>query len=134
MTFELNAEPPHLFKRGHMKYALILLFLMTSGCTSICTGGWTKADTVWELADQGLMAVDWRQTQHIVEQPDKYFERNPILGRHPSMEKLNVYFAVWVPLHYGISCALPPDWRRAWQVGTALVEVPVILENHAGGL
>ncbi len=113
---------------------LLISSVILGSCSTICTGGWTKIDTTWELADQGLMATDWLQTQKIVEQPLKYHETNPILGVHPSMAKLNIYFALWVPVHIGVSCILPPKTRRIWQIGTALIEIPAIISNESIGL
>lgn len=80
------------------------------------------------------MALDWRQTQGIVEAPQRYTEQNQILGSHPSMLKLNVLYVLWVPVHAGISCILPQPYRSAWQIGTIGVEGYVTSDNHMLGL
>ncbi len=122
-----------------MKKFMALAFLITAtvlmASCATCRGGWTKADTAWELADIGLMTADWSQTQHIASNPGRYYENNPILGLHPSISKLNLYFAIWVPAHAAVSCwVLDPKWRRVWQVGTAGVEVWAIKGNLDIGL
>jgi hypothetical protein len=39
-----------------------------------------------------LLMVDWKQTLDISEHSDKWWERNPILGRHPSKLRVNTWF------------------------------------------
>jgi hypothetical protein len=41
----------------------------------------------------GLEAIDWMQTRYISRNPDKFKERNPILGSRPSKSKVDAYFA-----------------------------------------
>ncbi len=119
-----------LWKISKTIISLLFVLFLISGCSAICTGGWNKVDTVLELTSQGLMSADWIQTQKIVKNPDKYQELNPVLGPHPSMSKLNTYFALWVPVHAGVSCILPQLYRRIWQGGTIGVEAPVVYENN----
>lgn len=45
------------------------------------------------LVALALTTVDWLQTVYIARHPARYFERNPILGMHPSVRQVNAYFA-----------------------------------------
>ncbi len=45
------------------------------------------------LLCNALLVADWSQTRDIVAQSASYHEVNPILGLHPSMGKVNGYFA-----------------------------------------
>lgn len=51
-----------------------------------------------------LMTMDYAQTRTIADNPQKYEERNPILGKHPSIGRVNTYFlaseASFLALHY----------------------------------
>ena len=40
------------------------------------------------------LCFDWGQTRTIAKNPTKWSETNLILGRHPSLEKVNIYFAL----------------------------------------
>jgi hypothetical protein len=48
-------------------------------------------DLYRELAFQALLIADWKQTRQIARAPDRYFERNPILGNHPSVGRVDTY-------------------------------------------
>jgi hypothetical protein len=41
-----------------------------------------------------LLFIDWGQTKTIARNPTTRREMNPILGPHPSVKKVNIYFAV----------------------------------------
>lgn len=40
-----------------------------------------------------LTVADWAQTRYIARNPNDYRELNPILGSHPSVGKVNIYFS-----------------------------------------
>lgn len=40
-----------------------------------------------------LTVADWAQTRYIAKNPNDYRELNPILGSHPSVGKVNIYFS-----------------------------------------
>ena len=48
------------------------------------------------LAAVITLVVDWMQTRYISKNPDKYHEINKILGLHPSLEAVNIYFALCI--------------------------------------
>jgi hypothetical protein len=116
-----------------MKIILLLAVLMMfSGCAH-CNGGWSTLDTSLEAGSQALMFVDYKQTLHIADNPNLY-EQNPVLGKHPSDSKVNLYYAIWAPLHAAVSCMLAPRYRTMWQSGTIGVEGVVVLDNGNLGL
>ncbi|MDB5813502.1 MAG: hypothetical protein JWN23_619 [Rhodocyclales bacterium] len=57
-------------------------------------------------ADDGCIAAamlhtaDWLQTRQIARDPDHWYETNALLGRHPSIGKVNNYFALTGALLY----------------------------------
>lgn len=85
--------------------------------------------------------ADWGQTRNIVHRADTgcagdptCIERNPFLGRNPSIRRVDTYFAVTALAHTAISYALPPDWRRGWQHITIGLEAGVVGYNYSIGL
>lgn len=57
-------------------------------------------------ADEGCVAAavlhtaDWLQTRQIARSPDRWAENNAPLGRHPSIGRVNNYFALTGALLY----------------------------------
>lgn len=120
--------------RTTMHFVICLLLTFALSSCAVCTGGWTPKDTAMELASEGILAVDWHQTQQIAKQPERFYEHNPILGVHPSIAKVNTYFIGWMVLHPFVSCALPPGSRFWWQALTIGVEGKTVVKNHEIGL
>jgi len=55
--------------------------------------------------------MDWRQTVQIARNPDRYWERNPLLGEHPSEQRVNLHFLVGAILHPIVTEILPSKYR-----------------------
>ncbi len=72
----------------------IIIILLTTCLLFSCAGNkaWTKQDTVREATWMALNGVDWLQTRQIALQPNRFYEYSPILGKHPSVERVNLYF------------------------------------------
>jgi hypothetical protein len=103
--------------------------------------GALRAEDDWTLQERETFAVssvllvaDWAQTRQIARNADLFRETNPILGAHPSMGRVNVYFATAMALNYVIGNSLAPGWRRAWFVGVQSVEANVVQHNLSIGL
>jgi hypothetical protein len=73
-------------------------------------------DLYRELAFQALLIADWKQTRQIARAPDRYFERNPILGNHPSVGRVDTYMFAAGVLHWVIAANLSPKWRQQFQL------------------
>jgi len=94
----------------------------------------------WSIQDRALLAgaaivhvIDWGQTRTIAKNPDVWVEHNPLLGTHPSVNRVNNYFlatALVVPLlaHY-IS-----EWRSQILGAWLLVEVSAVASNYHIGI
>ena len=95
---------------------------------------WTKADTIREVAWQVIHVIDWGQTLEIARQPDKFYELNPIMGKHPSVGKVNAYMAISAITHAGISYVLPKKYRVYYQWITFSVSSACIINNFNVGL
>src|SRR5687768_16159341 len=71
---------------GRVQVPMVILLLMV-GCTPV-------KKTV-EYIPVGLVACDWGQTLYNSERNWRtHYEENPILGKEPSPERVNVYFTI----------------------------------------
>lgn len=120
---------------------LAILACFGLGAGPVYASDWTKADTAWQLGYLALHVADWGQTRNIVRRADTgcdgdptCIERNPFLGRNPSLKRVDTYFAVTALAHTAISYALPSDWRRGWQMITIGMEAGVVGYNYSIGL
>ena len=111
------------------------------GAGPVCASDWSNADTAWQASYMALHIADWGQTRNIVRRADTgcdgdptCIERNPFLGRNPSLKRVDTYFAVTALAHTAISYVLPSDWRRGWQMITIGMEAGVVGYNYSIGL
>ena len=103
--------------------------------------GTVQAADEWNLEERTTFAMssvmlvaDWAQTRQIARNADQYRETNPILGEHPSMGRVNTYFATALMLNYVIGRSLDRRWRTAWFVTVQSVEASVVQRNLSIGL
>jgi hypothetical protein len=95
---------------------------------------WSKTNTIMELTWVSLHLIDWNQTIQIAHNPDKYYERNFILGRHPSERSVNRFMVSGLIIHTGVSLVLPKKQRLLWQAASIIVAGVVITNNFRIGL
>jgi len=104
---------------------------------------WTKEDIITEAAYLSLKAVDWRQTRHIAKNPDRFYEMNPVLGRHPSTGEVDLYFLTTAIFHVGITHILPHEYdllgfrlkpRRTFQYLFIELSLSCVLNNFTVGI
>lgn len=98
-----------------MKRAILTLFILLLPFSNLhASDKWTKQDYVLEITWEVLHLIDWSQTRYIAEHPDKYWEINPILGNHPSIEKVDLYMGAGAIVHPIISHILPRKAKFLW--------------------
>ena len=115
----------------HVLKLLVALIL----CSSLAHAEpMTRTDNLWEAAYQVAQFVDWSQTRTIAQHPDRFMEYNPLLGRSPSIGRVDSWMAAGMVSHYIVSRSLNRRWRRTFQVVTALAEVGVVGNNQQAGI
>jgi hypothetical protein len=114
-----------------MKIIIILLILLPTFCFA---GDWSKEDTYREVTWQVLHAIDIGQTRDIAKNPDRFYEINPILGKHPSVEEVNRYAVASSLVHFGISYFLPKEYRKWWQYVSIGISTGIVSHNYDIGL
>lgn len=90
---------------------------------------WTPEQQVKLAAAETLLAVDWLQTRQIAKNPDTYHELNPILGNHPSVGRVNLYFLSSAVATYVLADVLPSKYRDWLLTGVIAVEVIATANN-----
>lgn len=114
-----------------MRYLPLILL---AGCLNAHADDWTRTDTALEATWLVLHAVDWGQTRYIAKNPDRFYEQNPILGKHPSVGRVNAYSALTSVAHYGVSQWLSPANRRIWQSVTIGFAAGTVAHNYHIGV
>ena len=91
-------------------------------------------DSLREAGWQVLHIVDWGQTLDIARNPGLYHEINPVIGRHPSVGRVNLYMGLSAAGHLAVSWALPKEYRVYWQWMTIGVTGGLVGHNFNIGL
>jgi len=101
-----------------------------------------------------MLLLDWGQTRTIAMErtqgytwsnPDgsggtiyggkpKYTEINPILGDHPSVGRVNRYFAASLVINNAVYFLLPEKWRNYYALGVGTIEAGFVLHNNFAGV
>jgi hypothetical protein len=113
----------------YISFILLMLIPM-----SVNASDWTKTDTAVQLGYTALHVMDWGQTISIAKDKVKWYETNPILGRHPSQGRVNLYFASTLIGQAAIAYILPKEWRRTWQIAWIGIEASYVYKNYKVGI
>ena len=81
-----------------------------------------------------LFVADYLQTNEIADNPDKWHERNPMLGEHPDQKEVAVYFATSYAIVTAAAVLLNDPWREYWQYAVIGVEAAAVGNNLYIGL
>ena len=122
-----------------MKKFLVVAFLLVPLAVNAedSKWEWTKTDTAFQTASILTLAADWNQTRQIAKNPKLYYEdgvAEVVLGRHPSVNGVNWYFAGSMILNTAIARMLPNPYRRMFQTGTIIYEAYWINHNYGIGI
>jgi hypothetical protein len=82
--------------------------------------------------------LDWLQTVSIARDPRHYYELNPILGRHPSERRINIYFSICCSTFLALVLTLGMYGEFGWTAGisSALlgIELCCVVNNWCLGI
>jgi hypothetical protein len=126
---------------------LILCFTITLQ-SSLCQSeekktDWTTLDTSLEVVYIVAHVGDWAQTRYHQRHPDIWYETNPILGKHPHKDKIDLYMGSTLIAHAAITYFLPKDFkvfgistypRNMWQLIWIGIEINQNCENASMGI
>lgn len=80
-----------------------------------------------------LQGIDMLQTLEIANNDD-YYEKNPILGKHPSEAQVVTYFIARGFAHFHLTKMIPQRYRGLWHGYNVVYNYDVIRDNHAIGI
>jgi len=92
-----------------MKSIMLILLITLTGCS------WSKSEIRWGLASCVATGADIHTTTRMLDNPNNY-ERNPIMGRHPSDATVISYMITSQILVLTIAHFVP-EWRK-WILGS----------------
>lgn len=95
----------------------------------------TPSDWLRQALYTSVHCIDWGQTLHIAKNPQLFHETNLILGLHPSVAFVSIYFASTLAGHWIVARYLTRGiWRQLWQYGGAAVQTYYIIHNYQLGI
>ena len=94
---------------------------------------WTTDQIVKEVISESLLVSDYQQTIQIRHHKSLH-ETNIILGKHPSNDRIEVYFGSVIVSHLIISDLLSNKYRDYFLDGTIGLELIVVGHNKQLGL
>lgn len=109
-------------------FIVILCVLSLSGCAS-----WNTNKTLW-AASSALIALDWGQTRYISTHPDKFYEQNSFIGRHPTLARVDTYFASYMLINTAMMFILPDSWQPYWFGGMTMYQGYNTINNTSKGI
>jgi hypothetical protein len=130
---------------------VLFVFIFLLICSSVSQAeykfaqNWSWADTTLEGTFIVLAVIDWGQTRNLVQKGRT--EINPLLGKHPSLDEVNILIPLGIVAHGLIAMSLKPVYhfevfsykfdipaRRWWQIGFIGIEGVAVWNNCNAGL
>jgi hypothetical protein len=80
-----------------------------------------------------LLVIDWLQTLQIALNPNRWYERNPLLGRNPPVWRVHLHFSLACWLVVGL-VLLPGWWAPGALAAFAAMEAICVVNNYRLGI
>ena len=93
----------------------------------------TETDKKAIVAFNILQGIDMLQTLEIANN-DAYYEKNKIMGKHPSEAQVVTYFIARGFAHYHTTKIIPLKYRKFWHTYNIVYNFDVIQGNHDIGI
>ena len=104
-------------------------------CAATATAGdWTEDQKRMGAALAAVSVVDWAQTRYIADSHGRFYETNPLIGKYPSMRRVDTYFATSMLLGALVLDALPTEYRDTALKAGLVLEVLVVSNNARIGV
>jgi hypothetical protein len=107
---------------------LIIFSLSVVSCSGI------RPYSATEAATDILIVSDWAQTLQISEHPERWEEHNPLLGSHPSKERVNWSIGGALLANTVIHRVLPTKWLGKYQLCLIVAESTAVIGNYQLGI
>jgi hypothetical protein len=110
-----------------MKFLLFLFLIAASTQINAKEINW------YRVASNATITADWLQTRYIAKY-DSHSEMNPILGRNPSVAKVDLYFISSLLFMNALGEWLPSSWSDRFYFGLFVSETAVVTRNKQIGV
>jgi len=117
-----------------MKLFIGTILILVSLAAPAESREWTTEEKVWGATTGALLLGDWATTHNMTHRyNENYHETNPLLGRHPTANRVNLYFLTVAPIvflaadHFG-------DYRKEILQATSVIELIMVGNNLRLGL
>jgi hypothetical protein len=94
----------------------------------------TKDDWIFQTVVITSQVIDWGQTRDIALNPDRFWEKNPTLGEHPAIGKVDQYFQTYIGGVLVLVLVAPRKLRYLIQNGVFKMQYSCINNNQAIGI
>ena len=116
---------------------MILIITIMTAISVYAADAWTKKDLSFQIAYSTVHIIDWMQTKTFVK--DGREELNPILGKHPSQNKIDLMIGAGLIAHWTVAHLLPTNYRgrnirRIWQYVWIGIETTAVVHNYSTGV
>lgn len=112
-----------------------LAAMLVVACTTQARADeWTPEQRYMGAALAAVTVVDWAQTRYIADSNGRFYETNPVLGRYPSMRRVDTYFAASMLVGAIVLDALPTEYRDTALKAGLVLEVLVVSNNARIGV
>ncbi len=95
---------------------------------------WTQEERAWGATLAAVTLADWATTRNLSRRYNEgYYERNPVLGRHPSTDRVDLHFALGGAITYFVADSLD-QYRKPFLMGFTAIELIMVNNNLNIGL
>lgn len=105
------------------KFFTILLLAFSLNCSAEPFEDWTTTEKVLFTASQLTLIADYKTTTNLLYSSKAYYETNPFLGRNPSKQRVNLWFAGALVGNYFLSDYLVHEYRTTWLSALIVTEL-----------
>jgi len=114
------------------KSLLALAILVMTSFSTASASSWSTEEKAILLAASVMHTIDWRQTQYIVKNPDRFRELNPLLPDHPTMSQVNRHFLIGGLVIYLLADQFPTMRSTILMTYISLQVVNTVRNYHVG--
>lgn len=115
--------------RVELFFMMIILILTSSAGYA---DDWNREDAAMQILYSAYHIGDWNQTLQIPAD-NNYEEANIFLGRNPSEDQINGYFAGTLLMHWYIAKELRRPYRTYWQMIWLNIQYDTVRGNKRNG-
>jgi hypothetical protein len=95
---------------------------------------WATEEKVWGATAGVLLLGDWATTRNMTHRYNEgYYEHNPLLGRHPTANAVNLYFLTVTPIVF-LAADYFGNYRKEILQATSAIELIMVGNNLRIGL